>query len=364
MSRIPYALISDTHNHAWNSFATENADGVNSRLQIILDETKRAAQVVRAAGGDTLLHGGDLFHVRGKIAPSVLNPTVDCYKELIADGFKIIINAGNHDLEGKSSTRLGSAVTALESIGCTIVNEPQIITLGTHHVVVVIPWHDKVAELKTVIEEMGAKARASIVGGTQVDLLIHAPVDGVIPGLPDHGLDNAWLAALSFDRVFSGHYHNFKDFGNGVYSIGALTHHTWSDVNSKAGFLISDDTGVKYNATHAPGFIEISAETDPSEIPLIVPGNYVKVKIDSNKTSDIAAVRQLMADNGAKGVIVLPQAKAAATPRVGSTVKAGQTLEGSVAAYIDGKGIANADFKDKLSALCGDILSTVKASAA
>jgi len=364
MSRIPYALISDSHNHAWNSFAVDNADGVNSRLQVILDETYRAAQAIKAAGGKTLFHGGDLFHVRGKIAPSVLNPTVDLYKKLVEEGFDVIINAGNHDLEGKNSTRLGSAVTALESIGCTVVNEPRIITLGTHHVVVVVPWHDKVPELKAAIESMGVKVRASILGGTEVDLLIHAPVDGVIPGLPDHGLDNAWLASLGYNRVFSGHYHNFKDFGNGVYSIGALTHHTWSDVNSKAGFLISDDTGVSYNATHAPGFIEIDASTDPAEIPLIVPGNYVKVKIDSNKTSDIAAVRQLMNDSGAKGVIILPQAKPAAAPRVGSTVKAGQSLEGSVAAYIDGKSIENADFKDKLNALCGDILSTVKASAA
>lgn len=361
MSRIPYGVVSDTHNHGWNFFAVDNADGVNSRLQIIIDETKRAAATTRAAGGDVLFHGGDLFHVRGSIKPSVLNPTTDAYKDLTLDGFKVVVVAGNHDLEGKNSSRLGSAVTSLESIGCTIVNEARVIELSADHHVLVIPWHDKVAELKVVLEDWSKKFAAA--RPAHLDLIIHAPVDGVIPGLPDHGLDNAWLATLGFDRIFSGHYHNHKDFGNGVYSIGAIAHHTWGDVNSKAGFLISDDKGVHYNASRAPSFIEIDSKTDPDDIPLIVPGNYVKVKIDSAKTSDIAAVRQLMVDNSAKGVVVLSQKAPAVAPRVGATVKAGMTLEGSVAAYIDGKGIHNVDFKDKLQALCADILTTVKASA-
>src|SRR5471030_1191680 len=111
MNRVPYGLISDSHNHPWSQFAETTSLGVNTRLQIILDETYRAAQTLKAVGGKTLIHAGDLFHVRGKIAPSVLNPTKDLYKRLVDEGFDIIILAGNHDLEGKESTRTGSAVT-------------------------------------------------------------------------------------------------------------------------------------------------------------------------------------------------------------------------------------------------------------
>src|SRR3569833_2574261 len=108
----PYGVMSDTHNHGWSAFATVLPSGVNSRLQIILDETWRCAQEIKKAGGDTLYHGGDLFHVRGSIAPSVLNPTTDCYRAIIEDGIQVVIDAGNHDLEGKEAARVSSAGAA------------------------------------------------------------------------------------------------------------------------------------------------------------------------------------------------------------------------------------------------------------
>jgi DNA repair exonuclease SbcCD nuclease subunit len=360
MSRVPYALISDTHCHGWTQFAETTSLGVNTRLQIILDETYRAAQTLKALGGKHLFHGGDLFHVRGKIAPSVLNPTKDLYKKLIAEGFEIIILAGNHDLEGKEASRLGSAITALEDVGCRIINEPTIIDLGPNHRVCMVPWVDKVAALKVEIEKIGAEAHRTAAGGTDHDLIIHAPVDGVIIGLPDHGLDPKWLAGQGFVKVFSGHYHNHKHMGDEVYSIGALTHHTWGDVGSKAGFVTVDEAGlVKYNAQHAPEFITIDASTDPSEIPLIVPGNYVRVKVDTAKSSEINAVRAMLMGHGAVGVIVLSQKAPAVASRTGSTIKAGMSLEGSVASWIAAAGMKR---EAELNALCADILSTVKAT--
>lgn len=355
MKRIPYGLISDTHNHAWSQFAETTSEGVNSRLQIILDETYRAAQAVKSLGGTHLFHGGDLFHVRGKIAPSVLNPTKDLYKRLIAEGFTVVILAGNHDLEGKHATRLGNAVTALEDIGCLIVSEPTIFELAHNHRICLVPWVDKVADLKIAITDIAAKAAA----GVEHDLLIHAPVDGVIPGLPDHGLDPVWLGAQGFAKVFSGHYHNHKDMGGEVFSIGALTHHTWGDVGSKAGFLTVDEhSKVKWHSQRAPEFITIDASTDPAEVPLMVPGNYVKIKIDSAKSSEITAIRDMLNGYGAVGTIVLSQKAPAVAARTGSTIKAGMTIEGSVASYITAAGLPN---PAELNALCADILSTVKA---
>lgn len=360
MNRVPFALISDTHNHPWSQFAETTSLGINTRLQIILDETYRAAQTLKALGGNVLVHGGDLFHVRGKIAPSVLNPTKDLYKKLIAEGFRVIILAGNHDLEGKESSRLGSAVTALEDIGCQIINEPTIIDLGPQHRICMVPWVDKVAALKVEIEKIGAEVHRTSVGGTDCDLVIHAPVDGVMVGIPDHGLDPVWLAGQGFAKVFSGHYHNHKTMPGEVYSIGALTQQTWGDVGSKAGFLTVDGDGlVKYNASRAPEFVTIDASTDPTEIPMIVPGNYVRVKIDSAKSSEINAVRALLMGYGAVGVIVLSQKAPAVASRTGSTIKAGMSLEGSVASWITAAGMKR---EPELNALCADILSTVRAT--
>ena len=362
-TRVPYGLVSDTHNHPWTQFAITLPDGINSRLQTILDETYRAAQAVKALGGKHLFHAGDLFHVRGEIKPSVLNPTKDLYKKLVAEGFEVIILAGNHDLEGKESTRIGSAVTALEDVGCTIINEPTIIELAPTHHVCMMPWVNKLEELKAQIERIAARAAAGTgtASGFDVDLILHAPVDGVIAGLPDHGLTAPWLASHGFSKVLSGHYHNHKALGDEVFSIGALTHHTWGDIGSKAGFVTIDDGGkVIYNASHAPQFIELDSSIDPDEIPLIVPGNFVRCKINSHSAVDAEHVRQMLQDNGAAGITVLPNVTAPVTTRSGATVKSGETIEGSVAAYVEA-----GEFEDKpaLQSLCADILSTAKSKA-
>lgn len=348
----PFGIISDSHNHEWSAFATTLPSGVNSRLQIILDETKRCAAEVRKAGGDTLYHGGDLFHVRGSLAPTVLNPTIDCYREILESGVKIVINAGNHDLAGKEASRVSSAITALEGVGCQVVNRPN---YGSFDRMVVIPWIPNIEELKKAIEYVDPADRKGC------DLLLHAPVDGVIPGLPDHGLTDAYLAGLGFRRVFCGHYHNHKDFSNGVYSIGNLTPQTWSDVGTKAGFLIVTPTTVKWHKSHAPGFVEIDGATDPDEIPLIVDGNYVRVRIHSAKAADVEAMRQFLTDSGAKGVTILQikDPSAAVSMRAGGTLlKAGVTLEQSVNDFIKAKGYKR---EPDLARVCQEILTNVRA---
>lgn len=345
----PFGIISDTHCHSWTSFATTLEGGINSRLQMILDETKRASAEVQKAGGDTLYHGGDLFHVRGSLAPSVLNPTVDCYRDIISSGVRVIINAGNHDLESKQATRISSAITALEAIGCKVINHS---TYDAEDEMAVIPWIPNINDLKVAIEAIDPSNRSNC------DLLLHAPIDGVIKGLPDHGITDTYLAGLGFRRVFSGHYHHHRDFGNGVYSIGASTHQTWSDVGSKAGFLIVDGPSVTWRATHAPSFVIIDASTDTEEIPLIVDGNYVKVTISTTKTSEIDAMRQYLADCGALGVIVLAEkASATVSERTGGTYKAGTTLEASIGDYIKSRPFER---PAELAAMCQEFLTQVR----
>lgn len=347
---IPYGIISDTHNHNWSAFATESDKGLNSRLMTTLAETMRCAAEVKKLGGNTMYHCGDLFHVRGSIAPSVLNPTLDCYKAIIDSGVHIIINAGNHDLEGKSADRISSAITALEGVGCTVINTP---VYGMDDVVI-IPWVQDIKELKAAIEYIAPTDRASC------DLLLHAPIDGVIPGIPDHGLTAGWLQGLGYRRVFSGHYHNHKDLGGGVYSIGALTHLTWGDVGTKAGYLIVSDAGVDWRSTHAPQFVDISDIEDDDEIRMAVDGNFVRISLNSPKPGEVDGIRELLTSYGAKGVQVLATANpAAATARSGaSVVSKGQTLDASISSYVSTQSFKN---PTKVAVLCSEILAQVRA---
>lgn len=328
---LPYGLLADLHLHPWSSFSSVNEEGVNTRLAGLHSEIARAAKEVSEAGGNTVVFAGDVFHVRGSVSPTVLNSTRDVLKAAAA-AYKVqfVIMPGNHDLEGKESTRLSSAVTALEGPHCKVLSQTS--DVGN---VILVPWFESVDALKAEIA--GILSDAKVDPGNS-DLILHAPIDGVIKGLPFHGLSPEYLAGLGFKRVFAGHYHNHKSFPGGVYSIGALAHHTWSDVGSKAGFCIVHPDRVEWRKSHLSEFIDLSQliDLDPADIPLIVDKNYVRVKASSTTLKDVEKARAELLAMGAKAVIVQPEPKPPA--REGSefrpTVASGASLEVSVKDYV------------------------------
>lgn len=364
----PYGIISDTHNHNWSAFATVNENGINSRLQFTLDETAAAAQRVLHAGGKYLYHGGDLFHVRGSIAPSVLNPTLDTYREIISWGIIPVINAGNHDLEGKEADRVSSAITAMEQLGCIVINKPTI-----HENMYIVPWIQNTADLKAQLEE----AVKNIGSVADMDLLIHAPIDGVISGLPDHGLTANYLTTLGFGRVFAGHYHHHAQMHPGVavpdaadktkftcygevYSIGAAAHQTWGDVGSKAGHLIVD-ADVRWHESAAPKFVEVDGTESQDDLAAKAANNYVKARVGNLKQADVENMRAFLTSMGAAGVVIQVE-KAATTPsRTGSTYKSGTTMEASIKSFITSQ---TEMFKrpNDLAIRCNEILARVRAA--
>ena len=130
---LPYGVISDPHYHRWDAFATTNADGLNSRLEIQLDATKEAAKAMKAAGCKHMLVAGDTFHVRGAISPSVLHFVTETYEWIIKElGLKVVMLAGNHDLETNDSVYSANAAASLRSIGVEIVcgKRPHSIKMG------------------------------------------------------------------------------------------------------------------------------------------------------------------------------------------------------------------------------------------
>lgn len=354
----PYGLVADLHLHNWQSFSKSLADGRNDRLVALHDEINRCAHEVFKAGGNIIYIAGDVFHVRGSIAPSVLNPTLDVTRNLIGLGIEFRIIPGNHDLEGKHSTRLGSAVTALESVGCTVCDRKSTFVIPNEQDVVCFPWHDNVGELKAQMtnsaNELGSSAR-------QFDAIIHAPVDGTLVGIPAHGISPEYLASLGFKRVFAGHYHHHKDFGNGVYSIGALSHHTWSDVGTKAGFLIVSESEVKWFKAHTPEFVDLSAAENDTEAEILAEGNFVRARMGAGDPKAVAAMREWMEKSGAAGIVIQVIKDAVKTREggVAHTVKAGASIEASIAAYIESIKFPNAA---RLQLECQKIMAEVEAA--
>lgn len=328
----PYAIVSDVHLHNWQAFSSVLPGGMNTRLAGLLSELLRAAIELKKAGGKHMYVAGDVFHVRGSIAPSVLNPVIATFKKIIEMGIEVRMIAGNHDLEGKDSVALSSAVTALEGVGVRVCHS----TFGfSDDKVIMIPWYDNLENLRNEIKVSSLPAGHNL---NEWNLIIHAPLNGVITGLPDHGLSSEEISLWGFKNVFAGHHHNHVNTARGIYSVGALAHHTWSDVGSKAGFLLvdADTSEVKWFKSHLPEFVDIKAEMSETDAELAADGNFVRIKVIDTKMSTVEQMREWMTKAGAKGVIVQP-VKQAATKRdsaITTSISAGASLEQSVAEYV------------------------------
>ena len=330
---MTYAVVSDIHAHAWSTFSGVDSDGVNSRLRIILNELERAAQALKSAGGSTMVIAGDIFHVRGSIDPEVLNPTQRAFERVMDLGVTIYAIPGNHDLKSKETTELGSAIQTLSNTysdygGFQVLHEPEVITTIFGERLGFVPWCSSTTDLLDKIEQLTKRCVPDA-----TDLFIHAGIDGVLSNMPASGLTHSVLGDFGFRRVFAGHYHHHKDFGNGVLSVGATTHHNWGDVGTKAGFLLVDGSGqVKFNDTHAPKFVDVTG-LDEVEMELACDGNYVRFRGPAMTLAQIKELREFFTKSGARGTsIEAPKSTVSARPT--AVAATGQSLDTSVSNYI------------------------------
>lgn len=363
---MTYGIISDIHAHSWSLFSTTNPNGINSRLQIILDEITRAADAVIAAGGHSLVVAGDIFHVRGSIDPEVLNPVQACFGKILWKGIDVFAIPGNHDLKSKETTELASAVQTLSETFSSegsfrVYNAPgRFERPGQPEVFAFVPWRSTTAGLLEDLEKVATNSGKP----SKLDVFIHAGIDGVLSGMPDHGLTAKILADFGFRRVFAGHYHNHKDLGDGVFSIGATTHQTWSDVGSKAGFLLVDDDGkVSYQASHAPSFVDVTG-LDEGDMALAADGNYVRYRGDAMTTKQVSELRSFLLTSGARGVAIQAPKPTSAT-RAGTSPTGGQSLDQSVQGFVDTMKDVPAHLdRDAIKRGCAEVLQVTRSVSA
>lgn len=351
-----YGIVSDIHANNWSVFSSTNSDGVNSRLRIILNELLRAAQTVKAAGGKVLIVAGDILHTRGSIDPEVLNPVRDTFKQILALGVSVYAIPGNHDLKSKDSRELSSAIQnlaeiSLEGTEFRVFNEPTVTVIGDQ-MFGFVPWRHTREELLADLKNMSAHPAAS-----DLDVFIHAGIDGVLSGMPAHGLTEDVLADFGFRHIFSGHYHHHKVMKGGVVSIGATTHQVWGDVNTKAGFLTVDTmTGdVTWHDSMAPKFVDISA-MDELEMEAECLNNYVRFRGPAMLQSQINELRDQLRKWGALGTSIEVPKTAVATRPAAGPAKA-RSLPESVDTYVRGLTTLPAHVdKDRVAARAAEVL--------
>jgi DNA repair exonuclease SbcCD nuclease subunit len=335
----PLVVMADLHCHKWNAFSSEDANGINSRLKEILHEIRRAAEHCNAIGGYKVFFAGDIFHVRGSIPPSVVNALEECLEQCVREfDVEFIVMPGNHDLEMNDSLTMGSAVRTLNSInGVTVVN---VAKTFQEEKVLMLPWRDSLTELRIDIVNYVNGLEAASAKLKEWTLMIHAPLNGVIKGIPDNGFSGAELDSAGFGQVLVGHYHNHRNIpGTRVWSIGAPTHQTWSDVDTVTGFIALDkDRVVSHVKSSAPRFVYFDADWSDSEALEYCAGNYVKADLGSADAADIADVKQAIIDKYQAKICVvnaIPKSKEASR-RGGSSANTKSTQE-SIQSYIESK---------------------------
>jgi DNA repair exonuclease SbcCD nuclease subunit len=353
-----YGIISDVHCHSWSQFSRILPSGLNSRLQDILDAVEFAAKHTLNSDGDTLYIAGDLFHVRGSVSPKVLNPVKDLFEKLTGQGLKIRVLTGNHDLESRDSESLSNACEALSPIdGVTVISSMQIFH-DTN--MVMIPWYDKLEDVRDYIDSAIEEIVDLGDDPSNYSLMLHAPLNSVLIGIPDHGFYAKQLAKYGFKHVFCGHYHNHKEFESNVFSVGALTHQTWSDVNTKAGHLIVDDVGrVQHFENQSPKFLDYDLGWDDDTAAESVKNQFIRVRLGEADDDEIQMIRDHIVGLGAKGCVVdaIPVPKGTATARTGVTAAGHKapTVRESISEWI--KNNAAPSTAKEVDDLCADILT-------
>lgn len=332
-----YVVVADIHVHNWSLFSATLPNGVNSRLQFILNEMERAAKFGLKAGAKFMVIAGDLFHVRGSIDPEVLNPTRSAIKKIL-ECMDIYAIPGNHDLKSRDTTELSSAIQNMndwtvehngKQHSFHVINEVTTITkdgvlLGF------VPWrHEKEGVIEGLRELQKHKDYKNM------DVFIHYGIEGVLPVISGNELTARELADFGFKRVLAGHYHNHKVFPAGVCSIGAIAHHNWGDVDTRAGFVILDsaDDAINYFSGTAPSFIDVSGMNEDSLI-LSCPNNYVRFRGKEMTQRQIIELRTALQGYGALGVsIEAPRSK---TSSRGSTASGKSiSIETTIDNFVD-----------------------------
>lgn len=334
----PYAVASDLHCHNWSAYAQSDATGVNGRLQIILSELKRVAAVLLARGGNHLFLAGDLFHVRGQIDPEVLNPVYDTMAVITRQGVVVHAIPGNHDLKGRQTTEIGNALQSLGYLHNFYVYTSFSVPVTG---VAMVPWIEDLNELRSVVS-------GAVSDSVNQDLIIHAPLQQTLSSTFDFGLHPSEVASWGYKRVFAGHFHNHKSFDDRVYSIGAIAHHTWSDVGSRAGFLLVWPDRVEFIESQAPKFVELDLTSNFDD----AAGNYVRLKTNLDQV-----VRKRLIDKHGAREVIFSERKIDKTTQRTDGVVITDSQEQNIVNYIKSK--YNDEIADDLIRVCLDIFSQV-----
>ena len=348
--------FSDLHAHPHRFGGVIAEDGRHSRLSDclrVLDQTREAANNYRAS---VRLFCGDMFHVRGKLTPSVINPVIEHFQRG-GNTFRDFILVGNHDMENRES---GEHAVRMLSPYATILEDYGFQRSEVNGELVDIGWvayAPDVKALKERVKEVAAMARATREAGVPSFFLLHHGVDGAMPGIPDMGFTPMDLPHDSFDYILCGDYHKHAELiPSKAWMIGAPLQHSFGDIGQKRGWMAIDTEtkAVEFvENTQAPKFIGWDgAEGEPAA------GNFVRIRSEDQDDLKALAAKALADGALATNEELVRSIQAAKRADVMLSMTTKQLFK----SWIDGEDEIAAAQKTRVTTLNDDILAAVGVS--
>lgn len=307
--------FSDLHVHRHRFGASvDPKTGRHSRLQDCLDVLDVTALVAHHHSADLRVFCGDLFHVRGHLRPTELNPVLDHFRRVHSEdwkpGYDLIdwMIPGNHDMEGRADGE--HALDALKPIpGISIFEGFGYEVLDLNRVAGLsvglgwIQYAPDVPELIRRVDQVAAKRRTHARQPTHTICLIHHGVDGSMAGIPDMGFGPQHLPTADFDLVLCGDYHTHKQLAPNAWMLGAPLQHTFGDAGQTRGYSVIELEPGRPPAlelVEVPGVPKFVTWDAGDAMPRDAAGNFVRVRADDKDA--LARMRKIAEDAGALAV--------------------------------------------------------------
>lgn len=314
-------VFSDHHAHPFPYGAKEVLhQGVltNSRLLESVGVLEQMHKYATEHEIETIVFGGDLFHVRESVPTDAYNLTLDVMSRLLYQrkGFLLTGNHDYHDRAGLIHSLQGfNYWSEFElKVKCWSSNQAEVVRgqRGDHYSLCFVPYTEDRAQAIKAIQEFSATPA----DGPKL-LFAHLGMQGATVGSDYVLVNQADLSVddIPFDKFAGclfGHYHQHqKLFKNGWY-IGASHQHTWGDVNTCRGFLhvrvYSDHIDFDFIESDSARFIALNESELDSAV--IREKDFVKVLTDKKMTPEAAdSLKKRIKSSNCDVIYVPPELK-------------------------------------------------------